>query len=267
MNGTDRASGQHPRQGWSAVLGVVTVLCLLLTGCAGPEPAQPGAGSPTTVAATGSTSVATNPTVSAESTADSSKTSSTSATHSFPEPSAPTNSGDATTMSGTVSSIEGVTWTLVAAMDNAGETAPIPAGLTPTLEITDDRLAVDTGCNSGGGSVAVSPSGLEVGPIATTRMACDEARMKLEQTVLGVLSTRSSYRIDDSTLTITNSAGTLVYRNDDDAQPSASEPGPTTARPGPTRVTALSPELSVTWPPTRGSMLPSIPEDPRGSTN
>ena len=96
-------------------------------------------------------------------------------------------------------------------------------------------------------------------------MACDDARMSLEQTILGVLSTRSSYRIDGSNLTISNSAGTLVYQPGA-AESTAPESGLSTARPGPTRVTAISPEPSLTWPPTR-SMLPSIPEDPRGSTN
>jgi len=169
-------------------------------------------------------------------------------------------------MSGTLLSIEGITWNLVAALDNTGATVTIPDGTAATLEITDDRLAVQTGCNSGGGAVAVSPAALEVGPIATTRMACDDARMKLEQAVLGVLSRRSSYRIDGPNLTISNSAGTLVYQAGA-AESSAQESGSTSARPGPTRVTPLSPEPSLTWPPRRGSMLPSIPEDPRGSTN
>ena len=124
-------------------------------------------------------------------------------------------------------------------MDNTGAAVPIPDGTAPTLEITDNHLAVQTGCNSGSGAVAVSPAALEVGPIATTRMACDDARMTLEQTVLGVLSTRSSYRIDDSSLTITNSAGTLVYQTGD--AESSPRVRATSARPGPTRVTPLTP--------------------------
>lgn len=166
-------------------------------------------------------------------------------------------------MSNSVTSIEGVTWTLVAAMDKTGAAVPIPDGIAPTLEINGNQLAVHTGCNSGSGAVAVAPAALEVGPIATTRMACDDARMTLEQTVLGVLSTRSSYRIADSTLTITNSAGTLVYQTRDAAGAATSVQ---TARPAPTAVAPLTPLTSVTLP-SRKTMLPSIPEDPRGSTN
>jgi heat shock protein HslJ len=266
MNGTNRISGRQTGHRWAGALGAAVMFGLVVTGCAKSEPANPGAGGAATAAATVTTSADGASAEPAASTPDSSVPTSASGTRTSPsEPSASTITGDSTTMSGSVPSIEDITWTLVAALDNKGATVTIPDGTTPTLEITDDRLAVRTGCNSGSGAVAVSPAALEVGAIATTRMACDDARMSLEQTILGVLSTRSSYRIDGSNLTISNSAGTLVYQPGA-AESTAPESGLSTARPGPTRVTAISPEPSLTWPPTR-SMLPSIPEDPRGSTN
>ncbi len=264
MNGSNRIGVPHPGLHWAGALGVAAVVGLMLTGCAKSGTADPGAGSGVTTAATVTTSVGSaSSTTSGPAISSSAIPTATHAATSSPESSAPTTSGDSTAMSTSVTSIEGVTWTLVAAMDKTGAAVPIPDGIAPTLEINGNQLAVHTGCNSGSGAVAVAPAALEVGPIATTRMACDDARMTLEQTVLGVLSTRSSYRIDDSTLTITNSAGTLVYQTDDAVGAATSVQ---TARPAPTAVTPLTPLTSVTLP-SRKTMLPSIPEDPRGSTN
>jgi heat shock protein HslJ len=170
--------------------------------------------------------------------------------------------------------IEDATWILVSATDKAGNDVQIPAEAGATLSISDGRMAIQTGCNSGGGAVEVSPSALEVGPIMTTKMACPEPRMTLEQTVLGVLGTRSSYQIDGELLTINNSAGTLVYRllpisseaSEGSATGTGSSAGPAT--PGPaTRFTPAPSSIQPLPLPSHTKLLPSIPEDPRGSTN
>jgi heat shock protein HslJ len=263
MNGTDLMGRAQVRHRWAGALGAATVFALVVTGCANGDTANPGAGGAATETAAMSTAAAAPPAPTGSTTAGPVTTSAPVTATPSSESSAPTTNGDSTTMSASVPSIEDVTWTLVAALDNSGATVTIPDGVIPTLKIADDRLAVNTGCNVGSGAVAVSPAALEVGPVATTRMACDEARMKLEQTVLAVLSTRSSYRIDKSALTISNSAGTLVYQPGDETGASTTV---RTAKPAPTAVTPLTPLTTVTLP-SRKSMLPSIPEDPRGSTN
>jgi heat shock protein HslJ len=80
------------------------------------------------------------------------------------------------------------------------------------------RLAVRTGCNSGSGSVTVladddpASGTLEVGPLATTRMACDEAATSVETHVLAVLDGTVTYAVEGDSLTLTNGDLGLILR-------------------------------------------------------
>lgn len=57
----------------------------------------------------------------------------------------------------------------------------------PTLQLSDDgTLAGDTGCNRFTGSYELEGTSLRVGPLATTRMACEEGLATQEEHVLSV---------------------------------------------------------------------------------
>jgi heat shock protein HslJ len=77
---------------------------------------------------------------------------------------------------------------------------------TASLTITGDRVAVEAGCNRGAGSVTVGEGTLTFGPLALTKMMCDETSMELEAAVTGVLSGEVSYAIDSDQLVLTNAA-------------------------------------------------------------
>ncbi len=95
----------------------------------------------------------------------------------------------------------------------ADAVSSIPAGVRPpTLVFTNGTVQVDTGCNRGSGPATVTDAELTFGPIATTRMACDEASNQVEAHVLGVLQGTMPYTIDAAVLTLTNGPTGLVLR-------------------------------------------------------
>jgi heat shock protein HslJ len=110
--------------------------------------------------------------------------------------------------------LEGTTWVLdgIGTGGDDGAVSSVPAGVTSTLTIDGDKLGVQPGCNTGGGSVTVTDDTLDVGPIFTTKMFCGGARTEVEQTVLGVLTGQVDYKLDESTLVLTKGDTMLYYR-------------------------------------------------------
>ena len=118
--------------------------------------------------------------------------------------------------------LAGLTILMVAACDSTGSGAnttpkpPSPAdlagtswtmvsiGATPAIESAGANLTFDpagsvsgsTGCNSFSGSYALDGSALTFGPLATTRMACEENLMVQEAAVLEALAGVSGWEID-----------------------------------------------------------------------
>ncbi len=95
-------------------------------------------------------------------------------------------------------------------MGGDGSAASVPAGVTPpTLRFTtDDRAEVFTGCNSGGGRGVVREDGFaQLGPLALTRKACDEAAMATERAVTAILAGRVALARDGAGSLIVSKAG------------------------------------------------------------
>jgi heat shock protein HslJ len=89
--------------------------------------------------------------------------------------------------------IVGTTWRLTTIGERGGSVSNVPAGVeAPTLRIEPDgRVELFAGCNSGGGTAEVRDDGFVVfGPLALTRMACDDATMRVEATLTAILDGR-----------------------------------------------------------------------------
>jgi heat shock protein HslJ len=73
----------------------------------------------------------------------------------------------------------------------------------------DDRFTGNTGCNGMGGTSVVDEarSTITFSGVITTKMACDDDRMRLERAVLRVLDGDVAYRIDADTLRLDRSDG------------------------------------------------------------
>lgn len=102
----------------------------------------------------------------------------------------------------------GPTWTL-SSIITGDAVSSVPAGVVATLVFNaDGSVAVNPGCNSGGGTYLVEGDSLRFGDIVTTRMACLGPIMDVEAAVLDVLAADTvTFEIDADVLTL--SAGDM----------------------------------------------------------
>jgi heat shock protein HslJ len=84
----------------------------------------------------------------------------------------------------------------------------VPLGGVAHLTLAaDGSLTGSAGCNTMGGAYTSTGSTIRFTGIFTTKTACEDARMRLEQAVLGVLSGEVSYEIDADVLRVTHPSG------------------------------------------------------------
>ncbi len=106
----------------------------------------------------------------------------------------------------------GVTWTLET-ISADGTSSNVPASVTaPTLEFADDgTVTLTLGCNSGSATTTTSGDTITFGPVMSTKMACDDAAMTVEASVLAVLDGEVTSTIDGDRLTLTKGTSSLTY--------------------------------------------------------
>lgn len=97
--------------------------------------------------------------------------------------------------------LTGTPW-LIDGMVNGGTASSIPAGITAAITLTDTHVDVEAGCNRGAGTVIITDTTIEFGPIALTKVACDPSVMAVEQAVTRTLAATVTYRIQADTLMI-----------------------------------------------------------------
>jgi heat shock protein HslJ len=110
--------------------------------------------------------------------------------------------------------LEGTRW-VVESTISADAVSSIPSGATASITITDGTVAVESGCNTGSGSVTVGEDALTFGPIATTTRACEDDLMNLESAVFATLVEEVTYAIEANVLTIRSGDAGLVLRADE----------------------------------------------------
>lgn len=95
----------------------------------------------------------------------------------------------------------GPVWTVTSVVTgDAVQSAP--EGVLATMVFTDEgQVTVNTGCNTGSGSVEIRTNTISFGDIALTRMACEGAAAEMERTMLQVLGADVvRYAVDASQL-------------------------------------------------------------------
>ena len=92
------------------------------------------------------------------------------------------------------------TWVL----DGAGSTPPIPGGSSVTLAVESGRMSGRAPCNTYNAEFTIDGDRVALGPIATTRMACDPATNEAETAFLTALEQVDSVAVDGDRLTLTN---------------------------------------------------------------
>ena len=116
--------------------------------------------------------------------------------------------------------LEGVTWLL----DKTVTGSEITAEFTAATATEDALVEGSAGCNTYRGTYvvrtrAIGSNRMEIGPLATTRMACDQSLMDQESLYLAALEAATSYRIEGFTLTITYPGGELLFYDKDGPRP------------------------------------------------
>ena len=105
----------------------------------------------------------------------------------------------------------GTRW-VVDGLVSADAISRVPAGVVAALTFAAGRVDVEAGCNRGGGAVTVTDATLTFGPIALTKMACEDGAMQVERAVTAALSGEVRYTIEAGTLTLDAGAAGLTLR-------------------------------------------------------
>jgi heat shock protein HslJ len=116
--------------------------------------------------------------------------------------------------------LEGVTWLL----DKTITGSEVTAEFTAATSTEDATVEGSAGCNTYTGSYtvltrAVGRNRMEIGPLATTRKACDSSLMQQESLYLAALEAATSYRIEGFALTIVYPGGELLFYDKNGPRP------------------------------------------------
>jgi heat shock protein HslJ len=84
------------------------------------------------------------------------------------------------------------------------------AGSTVELVFMADSVAARAGCNSMNGGYEIVDGTLEVGEMASTMMACDDALMDQDSWLSGFLASGPAIALDGDTLTLTGDDATMT---------------------------------------------------------
>ncbi|UVS78823.1 META domain-containing protein [Actinokineospora sp. UTMC 2448] len=103
----------------------------------------------------------------------------------------------------TVPPLLGTTWVVDTLVE--GEVASsVPT--RATLTFSADRVAVDTGCNTGGAIYRMTGNAIVFEPPVLTRMACAPEVMAVEDAIVAVMDGKAEVSTDGQTMTLSNGA-------------------------------------------------------------
>jgi heat shock protein HslJ len=113
--------------------------------------------------------------------------------------------------SGGSGTLEGVDWELTSL---AGATGPSADAPPITARFEGETLTGSGGCNQYHATYSLDGGDLEIGPVGSTQMACDDPTNARETAYFSALDKVASYESDDTTLTLLDGDGAdlLGYR-------------------------------------------------------
>ena len=96
------------------------------------------------------------------------------------------------------------------------EDVPVPDGVEATLDFATTDVSGSGGCNTFNGTYALEGSSLTFGPLATTRMACEEPAMGIETAYLAALQGVTEWQVPQDApmgteLTLMGAGAKLVF--------------------------------------------------------
>jgi heat shock protein HslJ len=90
------------------------------------------------------------------------------------------------------------------------ELTPVPDGVKATAEFTTDQISGSSGCNRFSGGYTADGNTIDIGPLASTAMACVGQAMAVEADYLARLDEAATFSIGDGTMTLSDKAGQVV---------------------------------------------------------
>jgi heat shock protein HslJ len=109
--------------------------------------------------------------------------------------------------------LAGSSWDLIAYNNGTGgfQSTVIDVPVTAMFD-EDGTLSGSAGCNSYTGSWETDENSIEIGPLASTAMACEPALMDQETRYLAVLQEADTYRVDATNLDMFDAEGTRLVQ-------------------------------------------------------
>jgi heat shock protein HslJ len=110
--------------------------------------------------------------------------------------------------------LDGSTWLLTDYVSPDGTVFTVPAAVTPQLAFEGGNITGNAGCNTFSRTYTVTGDTIEIGPLMSTKMACEEPMASVEAAYLGALDTVNKVAIlDDGKLQLWDDGGktTLAF--------------------------------------------------------
>lgn len=107
-----------------------------------------------------------------------------------------------------LAALPGTQWALADAA-----VAALPLGQQPELQfVSATQVVGNSGCNRFAGALRLGSSGVQMGPLAGTRRACDGELMRLEARVLRGLEATQAARLEPGHLVLLDAQGAELMR-------------------------------------------------------
>ena len=126
---------------------------------------------------------------------------------------APSASAAASASAGALE-LDGTSWLLTDYISPDGAVFTVPAAVTPLLAFEGGNLTGNAGCNTFSSTYTVTGDVIEIGPIMSTKMACEEPMSTVEAAYLAALESVDKVAIlDDGKLQLWDDGGktTLAF--------------------------------------------------------
>jgi heat shock protein HslJ len=110
--------------------------------------------------------------------------------------------------------LDGTSWLLTDYVSPDGAVFTVPAAVTPLLAFEGGNLTGNAGCNTFSSTYTVTGDVIEIGPIMSTKMACEEPMASVEGAYLAALESIDKVAIlDDGKLQLWDDGGktTLAF--------------------------------------------------------
>jgi heat shock protein HslJ len=110
--------------------------------------------------------------------------------------------------------LTGTSWLLIKYLSPDGTVFTVPSAITPQAAFTADTMSGNAGCNTFNGPYTLEGENINLGPMASTMMACQEPTASVEIAYLAALNVvDKAALLDNGNLQLWDSAGktTLVF--------------------------------------------------------